>query len=175
GTDLPPHDIVYTLVDLYFKHCNTWCPILDRKTTFGAFFGSTSLAEADRVLLHAIVATTLRFCKDPRLSPEMKAHYHAVSKHTVQIYAMERVSVEALRALVILCLDELGTSNGPRGWNLLALIAQNVRQLDLCEESSVFLSADAEDMPQTGSMRRVVNAPPDCWIEDEGRRRLCWM
>ncbi|KAG7121590.1 putative transcriptional regulatory protein like [Verticillium longisporum] len=175
GTDLPPHDIVYTLVDLYFKHCNTWCPILDRKTTFGAFFGSTSLTEADRVLLHAIVATTLRFCKDPRLSPEMKAHYHAVSKHTVQIYAMERVSVEALRALVILCLDELGTSNGPRGWNLLALIAQNVRQLDLCEESSVFLSADAEDMPQTGSMRRVVNAPPDCWIEDEGRRRLCWM
>ncbi|EEY19694.1 conserved hypothetical protein [Verticillium alfalfae VaMs.102] len=175
GTDLPPHDIVYTLVDLYFKHCNTWCPILDRKTTFGAFFGSTSLTEADRVLLHAIVATTLRFCKDPRLSPEMKAHYHAVSKHTVQIYAMERVSVEALRALVILCLDELGTSNGPRGWNLLALIAQNVRQLDLCEESSVFLSADAEDMPQTGSMRRVVNAPPDSWIEDEGRRRLCWM
>ncbi|CCF40755.1 C6 transcription factor, partial [Colletotrichum higginsianum] len=115
-SEFPPHDMLYTLVDLYFKHCNTWCPILDRKTTFGAFFGSTSLNEADRVLLHAIVATTLRFLKDQRLSSEMRSHYHAVSKHRVQMYAMENVSIAALRALVILCLDELGTSNGHRRW-----------------------------------------------------------
>lgn len=176
GTDLPPQDIVYTLVDLYFKHCNTWCPVLDRKTTFSAFFGSTSLSEADRVLLHAIVATTLRFLKDPRLSPEMRAHYHAVSRQVVQLYAMEHVSVEALRALVIVCLDELGTSNGPKGWNLLAILAQNVRQLGLCEESSIFLSMEGdEDTPQTGSIRRVALERPGSWIEDEGRRRLCWM
>ncbi|KAI8294323.1 putative transcriptional regulatory protein [Colletotrichum sp. SAR11_240] len=174
-SEFPPHDMLYTLVDLYFKHCNTWCPILDRKTTFGAFFGSTSLTEADRVLLHAIVATTLRFMKDPRLSPEMRSHYHALSKGRVQIYAMENVSIAALRALVILCLDELGTSNGPRGWNMLALLSQNVRQLDLCEESSVYLTAEAEDTPHTGSIRRVATGRPESWIEDEGRRRLCWM
>lgn len=175
GGDLPPHDMIYTLVDLYFKHCNTWCPILDRKTTFGAFFGSTSLNEDDRILLHAIVATTLRFLKDARLSAEMRSHYHAVSKHTVMIYAMEHVSIEALRALVIISLDELGTSNGPRGWNLLSLLAQNVRQLHLYDESNTFLSADASDIPTTGSIRRVVVPQPDSWIEDEGRRRLCWM
>ncbi|KAI3534343.1 hypothetical protein CSPX01_12112 [Colletotrichum filicis] len=174
-SEFPPHDMLYTLVDLYFKHCNTWCPILDRKTTFGAFFGSTSLNEADRVLLHAIVATTLRFMKDPRLSPDMRSHYHAVSKHRVQIYAMENVSIAALRALVILCLDELGTSNGPRGWNMLALLSQNVRQLELCEESSVYLTAEAEETPHTGSIRRVAMGRPESWIEDEGRRRLCWM
>ncbi|WYZ37023.1 hypothetical protein EsH8_II_000529 [Colletotrichum jinshuiense] len=175
-SEFPPHDMLYTLVDLYFKHCNTWCPILDRKTTFGAFFGSTSQSEADRVLLHAIVATTLRFLKDPRLSPEMRAHHHAVSRRRVQAYAMENVSIAALRALVILCLDELGTSNGPRGWNMLALLAQNVRQLDLCEESSVYLSAGADDdVPHTGSVRRVATGRPESWIEDEGRRRLCWM
>ncbi|POR39311.1 Putative transcriptional regulatory protein [Tolypocladium paradoxum] len=175
GTDLPPHDMIYTLVDLYFKHCNTWCPILDRKSTFGVFFGSTSLSEVDRVLLHAIVATTLRFLKDPRLSPEMRAHYHAVSKHAVMIYAMEHVSVAALKALVILSLDELGTSNGPRGWNLLSLLAQNVRQLGLCDESSTYLSAGAGDLPHTGSVRRVTVGRPESWIEDEGRRRVCWM
>ncbi|OBR06618.1 C6 transcription factor [Colletotrichum higginsianum IMI 349063] len=174
-SEFPPHDMLYTLVDLYFKHCNTWCPILDRKTTFGAFFGSTSLNEADRVLLHAIVATTLRFLKDQRLSSEMRSHYHAVSKHRVQMYAMENVSIAALRALVILCLDELGTSNGPRGWNMLALLAQNVRQLELCEESSVYLTAEAEETPHTGSIRRVAMGRPESWIEDEGRRRLCWM
>ncbi|XP_044717088.1 fungal specific transcription factor domain-containing protein [Hirsutella rhossiliensis] len=176
GADLPSDDIVYTLVDLYFKHCNTWCPILDRKSTFGIFFGSTSLSEVDRILLHAIVATTLRFLKGSRLTREMRAHYHAVSKHTVMIFAMEHVSVAALKALVILSLDELGTSNGPRGWNLLSLLAQNVRHLDLCNENSMYLSsAAAEDVPRSGSVRRVAVGRPESWIEDEGRRRLCWM
>lgn len=173
--DLPPQDMIYSLVDLYFKHCNTWCPILERQTTFGIFFGSTSLNEADRVLLHAIVATTLRFFKDPRLTSQMKAHYHATSRRIVQTYVMEHVSIPALRALVIITLDELGTSNGPKGWNLLSLLTQNVKQLGLCDESSVYLLADAEDVPRTGSMRRVVAGRPDSWIEDEGRRRLAWM
>lgn len=173
--DLPPQDMIYSLVDLYFKHCNTWCPILERQTTFGIFFGSTSLSEADRVLLHAIVATTLRFFKDPRLTPQMKTHYHATSRRIVQMYVMEHVSIAALRALVIICLDELGRSNGPKGWNLLSLLSQNVKQLGLCEESSVYLLTDAEDIPRTGSMRRVVAGRPESWIEDEGRRRLAWM
>ncbi|KAF5020324.1 hypothetical protein F66182_7655 [Fusarium sp. NRRL 66182] len=173
--DLPPQDIIYSLVDLYFKHCNTWCPILDRKTIFATFFGSTSMEEADRILLYAIVATTLRFLKDPRLSPEMSTHYHSVAKHTVQLYAMEHINVSALRALVIITLDELGTSNGPRGWNLLSLLAQNVRQLGLCEESSVFLSAEASEIAHTASTHRVAAGKPESWIEDEGRRRLYWM
>lgn len=173
-TDLPPQDVIYTLVDLYFKHCNTWCPILDRKTTFGIFFGSTSMNEADRVLLHAIVATTLRFLRDPRLSYEAKVHYHAVSRRTVQLYAMEHVSIEALKALVILCLDELGTANGPKGWNLLSMLAQNVRHLGIFEESSVFLVAD-EETPRATSIRRGTSGRPESWIDDEGRRRTCWM
>lgn len=175
ANNLPPQDMIYTLVDLYFKHCNTWCPILDRKTTFTAFFGSTSLSDVDRVLLHAIVATTLRFLKDSRLSPEMRSHYHAVSRHTVMIYAMEHVSIAAQRALVILALDELGTSNGPRGWNILSILTQNVRQLNLGDESSLYLCPDASWVPSTGSVRRVSVPRPDSWIEDEGRRRLCWM
>ena len=174
-TDLPPQDVIYTLVDLYFKHCNTWCPILDRKTTFGIFFGSTSMNEADRVLLHAIVATTLRFLRDPRLSYETKVHYHAVSKRTVQLYAMEHVNIEALKALVILCLDELGTANGPKGWNLLAMLAQNVRQLGLYEESGIFLVADPEDASQAATTPRLTTGRPESWIEEEGRRRTCWM
>ncbi|KAF9767108.1 hypothetical protein IL306_000373 [Fusarium sp. DS 682] len=173
--DLPPHDIIYSLVDLYFKHCNTWCPILERKTIFATFFGSTSMEETDRILLYAIVATTLRFLKDPRLSPEMSSYYHKVAKHTVQLYAMEHTSIPAMRALVIITLDELGTSNGPRGWNLLSLLAQNVRQLGLSEESSVFLSAEASEVTHTASSHRVAAGKPESWIEDEGRRRLYWM
>ncbi|GAO17905.1 hypothetical protein UVI_02027150 [Ustilaginoidea virens] len=121
------------------------------------------------------MATTLRFLKDSRLSPEMRAHYHAVSRHAVMIYAMEHVSIEAQRALVILALDELGTSTGPRGWNMLSILAQNVRQLHLGEESSLHLSADESELPSAGPVRKVAIPQPDSWIEDEGRRRLCWM
>ena len=174
--ELPPHDMLYTLVDLYFKHCNTWCPILDRKTIFGTFFGATSLEEQDRVLLHAIVTTTMRFSKDPRLTPEMREYYHSSSKQAVRLYAMDHVTVPALRALVIVSLDEFGTSNGPRAWSMLAMVAQNVKQLGLCDEVSVYISPSALDAPQGASLNQLTSTlRPDSWIEDEGRRRLCWV
>lgn len=167
--DLPSQEIVYTLVDLYFKYVNTWCPILDRKMTFAGFFGSTSLGEADRVLLHAIVATTLRFLKDSRLSQKTRLHHHYVSKHIVEMYALQHTSVEALKALVILAIDALGTSEGAQGWNLLAIIIQNIVQLGLCTETSIYLLVD-----RPGSCH-VMSPRPESWVEDEGRRRLCWM
>ncbi|KAL1902392.1 hypothetical protein Sste5346_001372 [Sporothrix stenoceras] len=190
--ELPPHDMLYTLVDLFFKHCNTWCPILDRKTIFGTFFGATSLEEPDRVLLHAIVATTLRFSKDARLTPEARDYYHTTSSQVVRLYAMDHITVPALRALVIVSLDEFGTSSGPRAWNLLAMVAQNVRQLGLCDEVSVYLAPSAVDLEQQQQQQQALNdnsitnpsgpgprpihqSKPDSWIEDEGRRRLCWV
>ncbi|CAK7224857.1 hypothetical protein SBRCBS47491_005697 [Sporothrix bragantina] len=200
GAELPPHDMLYTLVDLFFKHCNTWCPILDRKTIFGTFFGATSLEEPDRVLLHAIVATTLRFSKDARLTPEAREYYHATSSQVVRLYAMDHITVPALRALVIISLDAFGTASGPRAWNMLAMVAQSVKQLGLCDEVSVYLSTGAtgtaplptssQDMtssqdaqsqmplqpPQpTQQPGAIHQSKPDSWIEDEGRRRLCWV
>jgi hypothetical protein len=175
GEDLPPNDMLYTLVDLFFKHTNTWIPILDRKTTFGTFFGSTSLTDRDRIVLYAIVACTLRFSKDPRLTPELKAHYHETAKRKVELYAFENVNIEASRALVILLVDILGTSNGPRGWNLLALIVQNAKQLGLFTETKVYLAPGQGCLPETGSLRMVAIAEPKSFIEDEGRRRLAWV
>ncbi|RKU49158.1 hypothetical protein DL546_008426 [Coniochaeta pulveracea] len=175
GEDLPPNDVLYTLVDLFFKHTNTWIPILDRKTTFATFFGSTSLTEADRIVLYAIVACTLRFSKDPRLTPELKRHYHESAKRRVELYAFENVNIEASRALVILLVDVLGTSNGPRGWNLLALIVQNAKQLGLFAETKVYLAPGPGCVPETGSLRMVAIAQPRSFIEDEGRRRLAWV
>jgi hypothetical protein len=175
GDDLPPNDMLYTLVDLFFKHTNTWIPILDRKTTFGTFFGSTSLTDRDRIVLYAIVACTLRFSKDPRLTPELKAHYHETAKRKVELYAFEHVNIEASKALVILLVDILGTSNGPRGWNLLALIVQNAKQLGLFTETKVYLAPGPGCLPETGSLRMVAIAEPKSFIEDEGRRRLAWV
>lgn len=171
--DFPPYDLLYALTDLFFKHVNTWCPILHRRTTLDSLFGSSALEEADRILLHAIVATTLRFSSDGRLTPQSRERYHSISKQRVLLYGLENSSVKALQALVILALDIVGSSNGPPGWNLLALIARSVVQLGLAVETT---SATVAPMyPSIYTLRAMVLPEPQSFIEDESRRRLFWM
>ena len=98
--DFPPYDLLYALTDLFFKHINTWCPILHRRTTLDSLFGPNTLEEADRILLHSIVATTLRFSQDPRLDEQSRERYHNISKQKVLLYGLENSSVKALQALV---------------------------------------------------------------------------
>lgn len=170
----PPYDLLYALADLFFRHINTWCPILHRKSTLDALFGQNStLEEADKILLHAIVATTLRFSTDPRLTEEEKKKQHDHSKEQVILYGHENSCVRSLQALVILALDLVGESNGPPGWNLLALITRSVVQLGLSVEMTS--SSVSPKYLSIYTLRAVVLPEPKTWIEDEGRRRLFWM
>jgi hypothetical protein len=171
--DLPPYDLLYALVDLYFKHINTWCPILHRKTTLDALFGPSKLEETDRILLHAIVATTLRYSTDTRLTDDRRQHYHDVSKQRVLLYGMENSSVKALQALVILALDLCGSSNGPPGWNIMALITRSVVQLGLAVESTSF--SVSPNFTSIYTLRAMILPEAKDFIEDESRRRLFWM
>lgn len=171
--ELPPYDLLYALVDLYFEHINPWCPILHRRTTLDNFFGPSPLADEDRMVLYAIVATTLRFSTDTRLNEKNRKQYHDSSKQKVLLYGLENSSVKALQALVILALDLVGSSNGPPGWKLLALITRSVVQLGLAVEPKSRLVAPV--YPSIYTLRAVVLPEPDSWIEEEGRRRLFWM
>ncbi|CAG8924565.1 unnamed protein product [Penicillium salamii] len=171
--DLPPYDLLYALVDLYFEHINSWCPIFHRRTTLDTFFGPAPLEEADRMVLYAIVATTLRFSSDARLNDQNRKRYHNSAKQKVLFYGLENSSVKALQALVILALDLVGSSNGPPGWKLLALITRSVVQLGLAVESKSSLVNPL--YPSIYTLRAVTLSEPDSWIEDESRRRLFWM
>ena len=171
--DLPPYDLLYSLVDLYFKHINTWCPILHRRTTLDSLFGTSSLDEADRALLHAIVATTIRFSSDHRMDAESKDRYHASSKQRVLLFGLDNSSVKALQAQVILALDLCGESNGPPAWNLLALVTRSAVQLGLSVEATSRLVTP--QIPSIYTLRATVLPEPSNWIEDESRRRVFWM
>lgn len=173
AASLPPYDLVYTLVDLYFRHVNVWLPLLDKKSTLDTLFGPSPLEEADRVVLHAIVAVSLRFSNDSRLSLESRQHYHDISKQKVQLFGLENSSVRALQALVILALDVTGNTNGPPGWNLLALISRSVIQLGLSVETTSSLAAPM--YPSIATLRAAVLPESRSPIEDEERRRLFWM
>ncbi|KAF2476045.1 uncharacterized protein BDR25DRAFT_278813 [Lindgomyces ingoldianus] len=172
-TDFPPYDLLYGLVDLFFKHIYPWCPILHRQTTLNSLFGEASLDEADRIILHSIVATTLKFSTDHRLSPEKRDSYHRTSKEKVLLYGIENSSVKSLQALVILSLDVVGCSNGPPGWNMLALITRSVVQLGLSMET--YSPMVAPQYASIYTLRTIVLPEPKDWIEEESRRRLFWM
>lgn len=169
---LPPYDLLYTLVDLYFKHVNVWLPLLDKKSTLDTLFGPSPLAEADKIVLHSIVTVALRFSQDARLTPESRQHYHDTSKQKVQLFGLENSSVRALQALVILALDVTGNTNGPPGWNLLALISRSVIQLGLSVETTSSLAAPL--YPSIATLRASVLPDSRSPIEDEERRRLFW-
>ncbi|KAK2068379.1 hypothetical protein P8C59_003019 [Phyllachora maydis] len=169
--DLPPYDLLYALADLYFKHINTWCPILHRKTTLDSLFGPAVLEQADKILLHAIVAATLRYSDDVWLTDERRQHYHHVSKQNVLLYGMEHSSVKALQALVILALDMCGSGNGPPGWNLMALITRAVVQLGLSAESTPV----SPDCTSIYTLRAMMLPEAQDFVEEESRRRLFWM
>lgn len=171
--DLPPYDLLYALVDLYFKYINTWCPILHRKSTLDSLFGPSMIEETDKILLYAIVATTLRYSTDARLTEERRRHYHAISKQRVLLYGMENSSVKSLQALVILALDLCGDSNGPPGWNIMALITRSVVQLGLAVESSSFTVSP--NFQSIYTLRAMILPEPRDFIEEESRRRLFWM
>lgn len=171
--DLPPYDLVYSLVDLYFKNINTWCPILHRKTTLDSLFGPSTLQETDRIMLHAIVATTMRYSSDTRLTEERRRSYHRISKDKVLLYGMENSSVKSLQALVILALDLCGSSNGPPGWNIMALITRSVVQLGLAVETTS--SMVSPNFTSIYTLRAMVLPEPKDFIEEESRRRLFWM
>jgi hypothetical protein len=169
---LPPYDLLYSLVDLFFRHVNPWLPLLDRKTTLDRLFGPAPLEEADRVLLHAIVVVSLRFSRDPRLTIENRQQYHSVSKQRVQLFGLENSSVRSLQALAILALDVTGDGNGPPGWNLISLASRSVVQLGLAVEATSTLTASM--FPSISTLRAAVLPEAKTWIEDEERRRLFW-
>jgi Fungal specific transcription factor domain len=171
--ELPPYDLVYNLVDLFFKHINPWSPILDRKSTFDTLFGGSRLTETDRVLLHAIVAVTLRFSTDPRLTPESRQRYHDSCKTKILLHGIQYPSIEALQALLILAIDLIGISCDGSGMNLLALISRNIVHLGLGIERAVYLGPPSYH--PTNTPHHFTLTQPRSWIEEEGRRRLVWM
>jgi len=171
--ELPVHDILYALVKLFFEHIHPWCPILHRETTMETLFGGKDrLGEEDRILLHAIVASTLRYLTDTRLDEAKKKRYHDTSKNKVLLYGMDNLSVRSLQALVILALDLIGSSNWSPGWNIMALITRAVVQLGLASESASLLAPKFESIY---TQRAMAPTEPKDFIEEESRRRLFWM
>jgi Fungal specific transcription factor domain len=171
-SELPDFDLCYALCELYFKHVNSWFPILHRITTLELLFDKWPLPEEEGILLHAIIVTALRFSSDSRLSDDIRKHYHKTSTEKVQLYGLRHSSITALQALIIVTLDLIGQSNGPPGWNMLAVLSRSAVHIGLVVESTSITIAPV--YPSIYTLRAIFLPEPRDFIEDETRRRLLW-
>lgn len=175
--ELPPLDLAYDLLELYFDRINPWFPLLDRKSTMNKIFRDPG--PDDVILLHGIIATTIRFYDSSTQKvyrPEYmqrQAEFHEVSKQKVILRSFETPSIRGLQALVILCLDMVGSQNGGPGMFILASIARCATQLGLTSET--FSLSTSPDYPSISTLRASVLSEPKDFVEDEMRRRLFWL
>ncbi|KAL2069276.1 hypothetical protein VTL71DRAFT_15614 [Oculimacula yallundae] len=171
--ELPPPEQLYVLVDLYFKHINTWIPMLDRVMTFDILSQAWIPEESDRVLLHAIVFVSLRFSRDPSHTADVRDMYRVQLKRRVQLYGLEHSNIRTTQSLVLLTVDMLGTTHSPETSNMVALITQSVLNFRLGFE--VGHSVSASSQAASSVIRSRLLQPPMSWIENEERRRLFWV
>ena len=172
--ELPPHDLLSSLVDLYFKHINPWSPILDRQATFDILSTYSTMSEPNQVLMLAIANTTLRFSHDPRLTPDYSRQISDSARQTVQLHALHYPCVKSLQALLIMAVDVLGGAQLSLGFDILSLLANIIVQLGLCQERSSFLAPPVSALPSAYTPSYAL-VQPASWTEDEERRRLFWM
>lgn len=103
--ELPPDDLIDSLVEIYFTNVHPWIPILHVKQ-FRERMASPPQRQKLKTIFHAIVSLCARFSNDARLDdPEVRARYSKRSRDTVILQSMESFSVENLQALIICAFD----------------------------------------------------------------------
>ena len=125
----------------------------------------------DIILLHAVLATTMRFF-DSSLSDDEKGLHRTKSAEIVKSYGMEHSSITVLQAMVILALDIVGSESGPPVWKFLAVVTETAIHLDLAVDKYI---PDEPDEKMISTMIGVIITPGTSWLENECRRRLFWM
>ena len=163
---LPPQDIVYDILNLFWTHIHPWAPILS----------PTPLLYQPpwNIVVHAIVVVTIRLSTDPRLEGKQE-HYKRAAKQHVLAHAIESTSISSVQALALLALDLIGSDQGPSSWGILALLTRSAVHLGLTSEDDGSASGFGTRAPAPSLSRTSIIPPPADWGEDEQRRRLFWL
>lgn len=168
-----PYHLQLSVADLYFKHINPWCPILDRRKSWEILFGSTDSGGSSKALLYAVVASALRFTDDPRLTHPIRTHIQSVAKEYVFFRNMSSPDLITLQALLILTLESLGDWGSLSTATALTVVARIAIRLGFGLDHRFY---NASSKFSTSSMdQNIITIKSTNWIEEEERRRLLWM
>ncbi|KAF9886850.1 hypothetical protein FE257_010973 [Aspergillus nanangensis] len=170
---LPPGDVVDELVEFYFANVHHWIPILHVKRFRQRVQTPEGRAKSIHIL-HAIVATCVRFTNHPGAGDEeAKTQMAAASRQTVILNSMESFSVENLQALVILAFDTIGSGRGPSAWSIVGSMTRTVEQLQLSVEEAAVGETRTTEGEFLIQRIRFLKASQSWWQAEE-RRRVFW-
>ncbi|KAA8915694.1 hypothetical protein TRICI_002137 [Trichomonascus ciferrii] len=130
---LPPESVLRELVYTYFDVVHPWVPVLHRRRfELGAFEEIETRSDATVLLLHAIVAVTIRFCKSSQLMG-LSERRNVISRcrKYVLLKAMETRTLESAEALIILSFDQIGSGSPPEKWPIIDTLTKMVERLGL--------------------------------------------
>jgi hypothetical protein len=122
----------------------------------GAFEEIENRSDATVLLLHSIVAVTIRFCKSSQLiSLSERQNVISRCRRYVLLKAMETRTLESAEALTILAFDLVGSGSPPDKWPIIDTLTRMVERLGLQVEP---LDNTIQD-----------------YIREEEKRRVYWL
>lgn len=173
GGEYPAAGVAFELIDLYFQRLHAQFPVLHPQETRNALKRVVQTGGGWPMLLHSVVAVSLRCLDEGRLSGAQRKRYHENCRNRVVLQSLNITTIDALQALVILAYDMVGVSNGPPTWGILALITSAARHLGLLKEESEG-AATPRPHESISTKDDVILPRADTFLERETRRRLFW-
>ncbi|KAK9466126.1 fungal-specific transcription factor domain-containing protein [Lipomyces arxii] len=170
---MPPRELQMRLAQLYFEHINSWMPILDAQDAWARLF-SPDNSKAEHLLIYAITAASLKFVPLCELAPELSRQYHMAATQKISLLTLESPTLESLEAMLVLAIDVIGTSNGPKCWAILSMICSIALKLGLNKDSlqSGAMTPSPDGTISTAGVS-IIPATLDP-ANGERRRRLFW-
>lgn len=175
GKELPPDEVLFSLVEIYFQLIHPWIPMLHVRN-FRQRMKDPSQRDQITTICHAIVSICARFSDDPRLGhdSDVRTQRAKRSRDTVILQSMQSFSVENLQALIIVAFDTIGSGRSPSAWSVVGSMTRTVEQLQLSVEPADDERAHSADTFHNQIKRAAFLPPARDWSELEERRRVFW-
>lgn len=173
--ELPPEEVLFSLVEVYFRLIHPWIPMLHVRN-FRQRMKDPSQRGQMTTICHAIVSICARFSDDPRLGHDSEARAQKAkrSRDAVILQSMQSFSVENLQALIIVAFDTIGSGRSPSAWSVVGSMTRTVEQLQLSVEPADEEHHRSADTFQNQIKRAAFLPPARDWSELEERRRVFW-
>ncbi|KAK9476105.1 transcription factor domain-containing protein [Lipomyces japonicus] len=174
---LPPVEIQVQLVRLYFENINSWFPIIDAESLWTKLFGP-SMSEPN-ILMYAIVAAASRFLPATVMTRAKRDYYHISAAQKIMLLSFEMPTLDSLEAMIIMAVDVVGTSNGPKCWAIMSMICSISLRLGINRNSSSIFgtltpSASSSISAKSISTTGVPIIDPIDFAIEERKRMLFW-
>ena len=129
-----PLPLMHNLVELWFKDCQPWCPIIHRSHLQASLLElSYPVERIPDIVLRAVIALTVSYSSQAislgypgrqRLSRHLRSE--------VLSEALANVSLSSIQALLIIIILDYGSDEVPSSWSLLSVVRR------MCEQTGLF-------------------------------------